>query len=83
MSSDRFQPSPGFTSPWFELAGQLEGFKYRDSDIRDGYAASTSASVGKYFTDRIRKEAGAGIERRGGGKYDGDALRIGYLLRFR
>lgn len=66
-ASYRFQPSPGFTSPWFELAGQLEGFKYRDSDIRDGYAASTSASVGKYFTDRIRMEAGAGVERRGGG----------------
>lgn len=66
-ASYRFQPSPGFTSPWVELAGQLEGFKYRDSDIRDGYAASTSASVGKYFTDRIRMEAGAGFERRGGG----------------
>lgn len=66
-ASYRFQPSPGFTSPWIELAGQLEGFKYRDSAIRDGYAASAAASVGKYFTDRIRMEAGAGIERRGGG----------------
>lgn len=66
-ASYRFQPSPGFTSPWFELAGQLDGFKYRDSDIRDGYAASVAASVGKYFTDRIRMEAGAGFERRGGG----------------
>ena len=66
-ASYRFQPAPGFTSPWVELAGQLDGFKYRDSDIRDGYAASTSASIGKYFTDRIRMEAGAGIERRGGG----------------
>ncbi len=28
----RLQPSPGFTSPWLELAGQLDGFKYRDSD---------------------------------------------------
>ena len=66
-ASYRFQPSPGFTSPWIELAGQLDGFKYRDSDIRDGYAASTAASVGKYFTDRIRMEIGAGFERRGGG----------------
>ncbi len=66
-ASYRFQPSPGFTSPWIELAGQLDGFKYRDSDIRDGYAASTSASIGKYFTDRIRMEAGAGFEQRGGG----------------
>jgi hypothetical protein len=62
----RFQPSPGFTSPWIELAGRIEGFQYRDSSIRDGYAASASASVGKYFTDRIRLEAGAGIDRRGG-----------------
>lgn len=66
-ASYRFQPSPGFTSPWIELAGQLDGFKYRDSDIRDGYAASAAASVGKYFTDRIRMEIGAGFERRGGG----------------
>ncbi len=63
----RFQPSPGFTSPWIELAGQLDGFKYRDSDIRDGHAASAAASVGKYFTDRIRMEAGVGIERRSSG----------------
>ena len=64
----RFQPSPGFTSPWIELAGQLDGFRYRDSDIRNGYAGSASASVGKYFTDRIRIEAGAGFDRRGGGE---------------
>jgi hypothetical protein len=64
--SYRFQPSPGFTNPWIELAGQLDGFQYRDSDIRDGYAVSTSASIGKYFTDRIRMEAGAGLERRAG-----------------
>ncbi len=64
----RLQPSPGFTSPWIELAGQVDGFKYRDSDIRDGYAASATASVGKYFTDRIRMEAGVGYDRRGGGE---------------
>ena len=66
-ASYRFQPSPGFTSPWIELAGQVDGFKYRDNDIRDGYATSATASVGKYFTDRIRMEAGAGFDRRGGG----------------
>jgi hypothetical protein len=69
----RFQPSPGFTSPWIELAGQVDGFKYRDSDIRDGYATSATASVGKYFTDRIRMEAGVGFDRRSGdgsGVYD-------------
>jgi len=64
----RIQPSPGFTSPWIELAGQVDGFKYRDSDIRDGYIASATASVGKYFTDRVRMEAGVGYDRRGGGE---------------
>ena len=63
----RFQPSPGFTGPWIELAGQVDGFKYRDSTIRDGYATSATASIGKYFTDRIRMEAGLGYDRRGGG----------------
>lgn len=66
-ASYRFQPSPGFTSPWIELAGQVDGFRYRDSHIRDGYAGSAAASVGKYFTDRIRMEAGVGYDRRGGG----------------
>ena len=66
-ASYRFQPSPGFTSPWIELAGQVDGFRYRDSVIRDGYAGSATASVGKYFTDRIRMEAGVGYDRRGGG----------------
>jgi hypothetical protein len=64
----RFQPSPGFTNPWVELAGELGGFRYRDSGIRDGYAASIAASIGKYFTDRIRMEAGVGLDRRGGGE---------------
>ena len=64
----RLQPSPGFTSPWVEFAGQLDGFKYRDSPIRDGYAASIAASIGKHFTDRIRMEAGVGLDRRGGGE---------------
>ena len=59
-ASYRFQPSPGFTSPWIDLAGQADGFKYRDSAIRDGYAGSATASIGKYFTDRIRMEAGVG-----------------------
>ncbi len=63
----RIQPWPGFTTPWLELAGQVDGFKYRDSDVRDGYIASVGASVGQYFTDRIRAEIGVGYDRRGGG----------------
>lgn len=60
----RFQPSPGFTSPWLELAAGLEALRHRDSEIRDGYILSASASVGKYLTDRIRIEGGAGYESR-------------------
>lgn len=60
----RFQPSPGFTNPWLELAAGLEALSHRDSDIRDGYILSASASAGKYLTDRIRIEGGAGYERR-------------------
>lgn len=66
----RIQPAPGFTSPWFELSGQVDALRYRDSAIRDGYAGAIAASVGKYFTDRIRSEAGIGLERRGGGEGD-------------
>ena len=60
----RFQPSPGFRSPIFELAAGAEAFRHRDSDIRDGYLVSASASIGSHLTDRIRAEAGAGYERR-------------------
>ncbi|HEX4986394.1 MAG TPA: hypothetical protein VFV71_10060 [Burkholderiales bacterium] len=63
----RMQPSPGFTSPWLELYGEAEAFRFRDSDLRDGYLWSAGASVGKYFTDRIRAEIGAGYDSRGGG----------------
>ena len=60
----RFQPSPGFTTPWVELAAGIETLSHRDSDIRDGHIASLSASLGKYLTDRIRIEGGAGYDQR-------------------
>lgn len=60
----RFQSSPGFSSPFFELAAGAEAFKHRDSDIRDGYLVSATASVGSHLTDRIRAEGGVGYERR-------------------
>lgn len=70
----RFQRSPGYTSPWFELAAAIEGFQHRDSEIRDGHILSASASVGKYFTDRIRLEAGAGAEQRDA--YEGEVYAL-------
>ena len=60
----RFQPSPGFTHPWLELAAGIETLSHRNSEIRDGYIASVSASIGRYLTDRIRIEGGTGYERR-------------------
>ena len=62
----RFQPSPGYTGAWIELAGTAEASRYRDSELRDGYALSGSVSVGKYFTDRIRFGAGLGLDQREG-----------------
>jgi hypothetical protein len=60
----RYQPTPGFTNLWIELAAGGEAFKFRDSDIRDGGLANVSASIGRYLTDRLRAESGAGYERR-------------------
>jgi len=62
----RFQPSPGYTSAWIELAGTAEALHYRDSTLRDGTILSGSVSVGKYFTDRIRLGAGLGLDEREG-----------------
>jgi hypothetical protein len=62
----RFQPSPGYTSAWIELAGTVEALRYRDSALRDGTSLSGSVSVGKYLTDRIRLGAGLGLDEREG-----------------
>lgn len=62
----RFQPSPGFTSPWIEVASAAEVVRYRDSELRDGYIVSGSVSVGKHMTDRIRFGAGLGLDEREG-----------------
>lgn len=62
--SYRYQPSPGYANPWIELAASAEGFRHRDSAIRDGHILSASAGIGRHFTDRIRIAAGAGIDRR-------------------
>lgn len=62
----RFQPSPGYTGTWIELSGTAEVLRYRDSGLRDGYIVTGSASVGKYLTDRIRLDAGLGLDEREG-----------------
>lgn len=66
----RFQPSPGYTGAWIELAGTAEVLRYRDSALRDGYIVTGTASIGKHLTDRIRLGAGLGRDEREG--EDGD-----------
>lgn len=62
----RFQPTPGFTSPWVEIAAAAEILSHRDSSLRDGSILSGTLSVGRYLTDRIRAIAGLGVDEREG-----------------
>lgn len=82
----RFQPTPGYTSPWFELGGALEALRFRDSALRDGYVASVFGSVGKHMTDRIRIGAGLGLDQRAadeGKLYDLSTTRAWLTLDYR
>jgi hypothetical protein len=82
----RFQPSPGYTGAWIELDGTAEASRYRDSELRDGYALSGSVSVGKYFTDRVRIGAGLGLDEREGKEgalYDLSTTRAWLTLDYR
>jgi hypothetical protein len=82
----RFQPSPGYTGAWVELAGAAEALRYRDSELRDGYVLTGSVSVGKYFTDRIRFGAGLGLDEReakDGDLYDLSTTRAWLTLDYR
>lgn len=82
----RFQPSPGYTSPWFELGGTLEAMRFRDSALRDGYIASVFGSIGKHMTDRIRIGAGLGLDERAadeGTLYDLSTTRAWLTVNYR
>lgn len=74
----RYQPNPGYTGAWIELAGSAEVRRHNDSKLRDGYLGAVSASVGKHLTDRVRLGAGAGYEKRGSDStvYDLSATRF-------
>ncbi|MGQ0544787.1 MAG: hypothetical protein ACT4P3_05560 [Betaproteobacteria bacterium] len=75
----RIQPVVGFSTPWIELAGELQWLRHADSELRDGSIASLTASVGSYVTDRLRLSAGAGADRRSGdstGLYDLSTTRL-------
>ncbi len=82
----RFQPSPGYTGTWIELAGTAEALRYSDSELRDGYVLSGSVSIGKYLTDRIRCGAGLALDEReakDGDLYDLSATRAWLTLDYR
>lgn len=82
----RFQPSPGYTGAWVELAGSAELLRYRDSGLRDGYIVSGSISAGKHLTDRIRAGAGLGLDEREGKEgalYDLSTIRAWLTLDYR
>ena len=63
----RIQPSLGFDSPWYEIAGEAQRLIFPDSDLRDGMLFSADASVGAYLTDRMRVSGGFGLDQRNGG----------------
>ncbi|HWH46943.1 MAG TPA: hypothetical protein VN664_04015 [Burkholderiales bacterium] len=82
----RFQPSPGYTGAWVELAGSAELLRYRDSGLRDGYIVAGSISAGKHFTDRIRADAGLELDEREGKEgalYDLSTTRAWLALDYR
>jgi hypothetical protein len=63
----RFQPTPGFSAPWYELTGQAQLLRHADSELRDGSIVSIDASIGSHLTDRTRASGGMGFDKRSGG----------------
>jgi hypothetical protein len=63
----RYQPTPGYSAPWFELSGQAQLLRHADSELRDGNIVSFEASAGSNVTDRTRLSGGVGLEKRSGG----------------
>lgn len=48
-----WQPTLGYTAPWYAISADLVADHYPDSDIRRGRTLQLGAAVGKRFTDRI------------------------------
>ncbi len=60
----RWQPTLGYTEPWYEISARLGRLNYANSRIRDGTTATVGAAMGKHFTDRLYSRAGLEYERR-------------------
>jgi hypothetical protein len=63
----RIQPGTEFSSPFFEIAGNLVWLSHSDSALRDGTILSLEASIGSHLTDRVRLAGGIGVDQRDGG----------------
>ena len=63
----RIQPGNEFSSPVFEISGNVAWLKHADSELRDGTILTLEASTGSYVTDRMRLGAGFGMDKRDGG----------------
>jgi hypothetical protein len=63
----RIQPGNEFSSPVFEISGNLAWLQHADSELRDGTILTLEASTGSYVTDRVRLGGGFGLEQREGG----------------
>jgi hypothetical protein len=60
----RGQATPEFTSIWWDLSAEGKLLKFKDSDIRDGWAARASAEIGKRFNNVFGLSAGLRAETR-------------------
>jgi hypothetical protein len=63
----RTQPGLNFSSPIFEVAGNLAWLQHADSELRDGTIVTIEGSVGSHVTDRVRLGAGMAWDTRNGG----------------
>jgi len=83
----RIQPGTEFSSPFFEIAGNLVWLQHADSELRDGTIGSLEASAGSHLTDRVRLGAGFGMDKRDGGGtaglYDLSTSRVWATLDYR
>lgn len=88
----RIQPGREFSSPIFEVAGNLVWLQHSDSELRDGTIATIEGSVGSHLTDRVRLGAGLAWDTRNGGDpgrpgevaiYDLDNTRLWASLDYR
>src|SRR5512134_1022012 len=88
----RTQPGLNFSSPVFEVAGNLVWLQHADSELRDGTIVTIEGSVGSHLTDRVRLGAGLAWDQRNGGDpgrpgefaiYDIDNTRLWASLDYR